>query len=139
MKIDSPHSVGTTAVRGRRRSRAASGNSFVEHLSFDDGVEASGGGAPVAPANPLFALQEVDDPPAERRRAAERRASDILRHLDEIRHALLLGTLSQARLAALARIVRQERQAVDDPRLNEILDEIELRAEVELAKYARES
>ena len=37
-------------------------------------------------------------------------------------------------LADLARTVRDTRAAVDDPRLSGVLDEIELRARVELAK-----
>ncbi|MAF94951.1 MAG: hypothetical protein CMM60_04265 [Rhodospirillaceae bacterium] len=38
----------------------------------------------------------------------------------------------------LARKLRQKRQDSDDPRLNEIIDEIELRAEVEVAKPTRD-
>lgn len=42
-----------------------------------------------------------------------------------------------ARLEALAQLIRAKREQVDDPRLDEILGEIELRAAVELAKLDR--
>jgi hypothetical protein len=38
----------------------------------------------------------------------------------------------------LAQRLRQKRQQSDDPKLNAIIDEIELRAEVEIAKLTRD-
>ncbi len=64
------------------------------------------------------------------------RASDILDRLDELRHGLLMGTLTRRDIEKLAQLVRLRREQVNDPRLTEILDQIELRAEVELAKYS---
>ncbi|MCH9020057.1 MAG: hypothetical protein IIA73_06805 [Proteobacteria bacterium] len=58
----------------------------------------------------------------------------MLDRLDEIRHALLFGAIPRHRLLALQREVREKRVAVADPRLNQLLDEIDLRAAVELAK-----
>ena len=39
--------------------------------------------------------------------------------------------------SAQRQAIRQRRQRSDDPQLNEIMDEIELRAEVEIAKLTR--
>ena len=49
----------------------------------------------------------------------------------------LVGVPLQAQLAQLAQTIRARREEIDDPRLAEILDEIELRAAVELAKFSR--
>ena len=54
--------------------------------------------------------------------------------LDDIRQGLLLGAVPKDKLNILVHAVREKREALDDPRLNTILDEIELRASVELAK-----
>ena len=54
--------------------------------------------------------------------------------LDEIRQGLLVGAIPKSKLAALVEVVREERDQADDPRLSALLDEIELRAAVELAK-----
>lgn len=81
----------------------------------------------------LLALQDVGGP-LERRRRAVSRAGRILDVLDEVKVALLGGELSLADLDRLSRAVREERAATDDPKLEAVLDEIELRAAVELAK-----
>jgi hypothetical protein len=81
----------------------------------------------------LLALQEVDDS-LNGRAKARQRAADILDELDGLRDALLAGTLSRDTIVRLAQLVRSQRPEVSDQRLKDVLDEIELRAEVELAK-----
>ena len=81
----------------------------------------------------LLALQDVGGP-LERKRRAVRRASRILDVLDEVKLALLDGGLSVSQLDRLRRAIRDERGLTDDPKLEELLDQIELRAAVEMAK-----
>ena len=94
----------------------------------------------VAGVESIFAAQTVTDStdPEARRRMAQR-GEEILARLDELRHGLLLGSVSKERLLDIARMVRQKRETGADPRLSAILDEIELRAQVELAKLTRRS
>jgi hypothetical protein len=82
----------------------------------------------------LLALQEVESP-TERRRRSVRRAGRLLDELDKLKVALLGGDLTQAQLDALTRAVKEQRAATDDPKLEGLLDEIETRAAVELAKF----
>ena len=63
---------------------------------------------------------------------------DLLNRLDDLRLAILDGVLSKDKLTELAHNLRQKRQNSDDPKLNEIIDEIELRVEVEVAKLTRD-
>jgi len=81
----------------------------------------------------LMALQEVGGP-LERRRRAVGRASKILEALEDLKLDLLDGRLSPDALETLTRSVREQRAMTDDPRLEGVLDEIETRAAVELAK-----
>jgi hypothetical protein len=81
----------------------------------------------------LLALQEVGGP-LERRRKAVRRAGQILDVLDDVKMALLEGEIPPAALDRLMRAIHQERDRTDDPRLEEVLNEIETRAAVEIAK-----
>ena len=60
----------------------------------------------------------------------------MLDELEQIRLGLLLGAIPRARLEQLAQMVRARREQLDDAKLIAILDEIELRAAVELAKLA---
>jgi hypothetical protein len=81
----------------------------------------------------LLALQDVGGP-LERKRRAVRRAGRILDVLDDIKVALLAGELSSADLDRLGRAVRDERERTEDAALEAVLDEIEVRAAVEMAK-----
>lgn len=81
----------------------------------------------------LLALQEVGGP-LERRRRAVRRAGRILDVLDEVKMALLDGGLPPAALERLMAAICEERGGTEDARLEGLLDEIETRAAVELAK-----
>ena len=62
---------------------------------------------------------------------------DLLDRLEDIRLGILLGHFSKDKLTELAQRLRQKREQSSDHVLSEILVEIELRAEVEIAKYAR--
>jgi hypothetical protein len=97
------------------------------------GVSGAVGVSVVSSLDALIALQEVGGP-LERRRRATRRASYILDALDELKLELLGGGLTATNIEALARAVRDQRALTDDPRLEGVLDEIETRAAVELAK-----
>jgi hypothetical protein len=81
----------------------------------------------------LLALQDVGGP-LERRKRAVRRAGRVLDELETIKLALLDGRVSGADLDRLQRAVREAREQTDDPALETVLDQIELRAAVEIAK-----
>ena len=108
---------------------------------FNKLVETEGAGAPAAVTGTsplsgiesLLSLQEVDEV-TERRTRAKKRASNILDQLDDIRNCLLMGEMPPHQIVALQKRIAQEKVGVDDPRLTAVLEEIELRAEVELAK-----
>jgi hypothetical protein len=86
----------------------------------------------------VLAVQETPD--AAKGRAKQRardRGMKMLDFLEEIRIGLLMGVIPKDRLEQLAQMVRAKREQIDDPKLMAILDEIELRAAVELAKLSR--
>ncbi|MFL2781566.1 MAG: flagellar assembly protein FliX [Rhodospirillales bacterium] len=62
-------------------------------------------------------------------------ATDILDRLDEVQRDILLGNLSKDLLIKLAQQLRSRKKNISDPVLLQIIKDIELRAEVELAKY----
>jgi hypothetical protein len=81
----------------------------------------------------LLAAQEAGDGTQGRSRG-KARAEALLDSLDELRSDILAGGVSPGRLRAIADLVATQRGEVSDPKLAEILDEIDLRAQVELAK-----
>ena len=84
----------------------------------------------------MLAAQEVPDA-TEGRRRGRQRGEDLLDLLDEIRVGLLLGAIPRDQLHRLTTMLQSARGTVGDPRLDDLLDEIELRAAVELAKLTR--
>lgn len=113
--------AGGFRVAGPSAPPAPAQASSVSNVSGVMGVEA------------LLALQDVESA-TERRRRSVGRAGRLLDELDGLKIALLGGELSEAQLDRLSRAVREQRAATDDPKLEAVLDEIETRAAVELAK-----
>ena len=105
----------------------AGGASAASEASVALGVSALGS------LDALIALQEVDGPLGRRRRAIGR-ANRLLDELDDLKLALLDGEVDEGGLRRLSDAVRQQREATSDPRLEALLDQIEARAAVELAK-----
>ena len=87
----------------------------------------------VAGVSALMALQGVEGP-LERRRRAIRRGGGLLDRLDELKLALLSGEPDEGVMDRLGRVMREERPQNDDPGLSALLDQIDLRAAVEMAK-----
>lgn len=136
MKIAGTGPVRTKPVSRRSEARESSEADFAEHLSAGRSATGTSAASQASAIEGLLALQEVDEDGRGRRQAAEH-GEALLDRLDEIREALLTGRLNSATLDRLLVQVRRQRAAFTDPRLSEILDEIELRAAVELAKLGR--
>ncbi len=134
MKIQSGSGVGATTGAGRAQGPAAPGFAPV-----------AGGARETAPAAPagalgavnsldaLLALQEAPGP-MERRKRAVKRATRLLDILDSVTLSMLDGEDGATMLSQLTVVVRESRAETDDPALEGVLDEIETRAAVELAK-----
>ena len=124
-------SVGSTG--GARGSSAAGGARFTLH--------AGAAGAKLehlAPASILGGLEALiaiksEDGTRERKRRSVRRGQSLLDVLDELKIALLSGHLPPEMQMRLSILLREEAPS-GDPRLDAIMDGIELRAAVELAK-----
>lgn len=86
----------------------------------------------------IFAAQLADGvEERERKKKQIKRGFTLLDKLEEIRQALLGGYISVDRLIEISRFVKEQDFGSSDSRLNEIIAEIELRVEVELAKLTK--
>lgn len=135
MRIDGPSTLRPSgSVRRTGKAGSSSESSFSKHL--EEAEESSGlqGASALGAVSCVLDLQEVDDALARAARG-KLRAEDILDKLDDLRLDLLTGSISKTKLERLSAIVGQHRAEVSDPALGQILDEIDLRAQVELAKF----
>lgn len=133
MKITGPNPL---KPAGAARSRATGGSGFAGFLSeAEESAGPSGAGASFAPASVsgLYALQMVEDATTGQSRGRAR-AEEMLEELEQLRRAILLGQVPASALQRLGQLVAERRETVSDPQLAGILDEIDLRAQVELAK-----
>lgn len=86
----------------------------------------------------LLSLQEIPDDELRKRKALAEGA-DTLEALETLRMSLLGGAVPEHLLHRLTQVVALQKEQVDDPKLKSIIEDIELRAAVELAKLERAS
>jgi hypothetical protein len=139
MKVEGPQTPALSRLR-RKTVGGASESDFASALESEMEATSStanlSGTAASAGVGTILSVQEAEafegDAAKER---AKSRAEELLRKLEILRLDLLMGVIPHGHLAGLAQSVKSVRETVFDPRLTEILDEIDLRAQVELAKY----
>lgn len=130
---------GTSPIRSaqpikRAVKSTAAGEGFAKQLDEASAGSAVSETAPLGVVSGILGLQEVDDA-TERAARNKKRADGILDQLEDLRMDLLAGSISREKLMNLVKMVNTRRLEIKDPRLSQILDEIDLRAQVELAKY----
>ncbi|MBR7158088.1 MAG: flagellar assembly protein FliX [Alphaproteobacteria bacterium] len=141
MKVsESGASKGVSQARKSSSVSAGKGTEFASVLAdtISGADEASGISSPsaVGAVDSVFMIQDVGDATEQeaKKRKAIDRGNNLLDRLEEIRRELLSGAISKQRLIELAQMVRTRKESGVPERLEEIISEIELRVEVELAK-----
>ena len=135
MKIQGPDKTKNTAST-KKTAKTAGGNFGV--LLKEGGEEETSATATAHSITKVEALlvAQTSDDPAEQQ-AKERmfnRADRLLDELDTIRLSMLTGSMTVGHMIDLADIVASHKEGVQDPELFAILEEIDLRAQVEIAK-----
>ena len=135
MEVRGSRRVESSSVRRVGKSPASSdGRSFAaEEVAAEKTAAALTGSGPIAAVDTILALQGVEDSADQKRRAVYH-GDEMLKLLDEVRDGLLAGGISRQTLTKLAAATSRRRENFADPKLQSVLDEIELRAMVELAK-----
>jgi len=131
MRIESAARVASPAGPATARSGASSFTVATDAAAAAAQAEA----APPAPSLDAVLLLQEALPPAERRRRAVRRGGSLLALLDELRLSLLSGEPAVALPGRIGALLGERRESSGDHSLDEVLDAVELRAEVEVAKF----
>jgi hypothetical protein len=135
MKIEGPNR--TQGAGATSKKDKVGGNGSFGAMVTGGAQESAGTAAAqsIAGIDTLLALQGAEDPTE---RAAKKRmrvrADGLLSELDKIRMALLTGNLTVGHVLNIADVVALHRERIMDPQLTAILDEIDLRAQIEIAK-----
>jgi hypothetical protein len=136
MRINGPGGAGPAATTQVAARRAAPAGGFAVAAQ----EAAAGSGTPTAlrtvgGIDALLALQGIEDP-ITRRKTAVKRGRMALDALDELKLGLLGGTLEPATMVKLKAAAAFLQDGTGDIGLDAVLADIELRAEVEIAKMA---
>ncbi|MFV1851097.1 MAG: flagellar assembly protein FliX [Thalassospira sp.] len=140
MKVSGSKAAGTSGSSRKKATGGSGGSGFADtmrSLDLSGGASGSGGvhsTGSVSALDALLALQQSGDALDSPKKAAMLRAKSLLEQLEAVRDGLLSGQLSGDRLKQLVGLVDQQREAIDDPELSAVLDEIDMRARIELAK-----
>jgi hypothetical protein len=135
MKVEGPSKT-QGAGGSKKTGRVSSDGSFEDFLAAaPKGTSAAAPTQSIARVDALLSVQAAESP-TERaaRRRMHQRADDILGELDKIRLSLLTGTMTLGQVIDVADVVASHREKVTDPQMTAILDEIDLRAQIEIAK-----
>lgn len=134
-----PTETAKPTTRARKTGSARGGGSTFKVSSVPLEAAASaagsiGGAGPLMPVQAMLALQEAPDATDHASRGLVH-GSELLQLLDQVRIGLLSGGIPRQTLKKLAADLKSRQHETADPRLAQVLGEIELRARVELAKY----
>ena len=121
----------------KKSSSGADFSSYLRETLKSDNAPVSGvGGISVSEA--VFAAQLADNiEEKEKKKKLIKRGNFLIEKLEDIRQALLNGYISMNKLIEISRFVKEQKFDCNDVKLMEIITEIELRVEVELAKLTK--
>jgi len=135
MRIQGPTGTATAAPSANSARRASSGTFSVNEHTESSATKGPSAVRSFGGIDALIALQGVDDP-LERRRQGVKRGRLALDALDELKIGLLGGSLTPATLNKLRSAAAFLKDGSGEVGLDGVLDEIELRVEVEIAKLS---
>lgn len=138
MKIEGPGGPNKTSSAKKATSISGVDAAFFRGLLATDDVDAAPAATPtqqIAHIDSLLAIQGAEDPTERAAQGrAKGRARELLAELDKIRTGMLVGNLTVGHMIDVADVVASHRDKIHDPQLTELLDEVDLRAQVEIAK-----
>jgi Class II flagellar assembly regulator len=132
LEIKGPGRVEASAIKRKVPAGAASGG-FSVSAAPESHAQLVAGPGPIAALDSILMLQGLDDS-MQGKSNGLKHSEQLLDLLDSVRDGLLAGGIPRATLNKLAAAVTRRHEAFADPQLQEVLDQIELRAHVELAK-----
>ncbi len=135
MKIEGPNKTQKTSET-KKKGKVSGGGSFGDLIGAGaPSVGGSNATQSIAHLESLLAVQGTDDPAEKaKRNKMHIRADHLLDQLENLRMALLTGQLTVGHVIDIADVVASHREKISDPEMTALLDEIDLRAQVEIAK-----
>ena len=139
MKIEGPSKTQGAGKSGKAKKTGKTDGTFGDMVA-GAAKQSAGAGATqsIAKVDALLAVQSTESA-TERgaKRRMRERGEKVLRQLDHLRLAILTGNLTLGEVLDVADVVASHRETVSDPGMTAVLDEIDLRAQIEIAKMSK--
>ena len=133
MKVDQTRRNSLAGVKRSSGSRGVESSDFDSLLISEQKIDSVAASNRISSVDAVVALQEITGDNTDER-GAKNRANLILDKLEDIRMGLLVGQIPKSNLEDLSKILIVARENSIDANLLEIIEDIELRAKIELAK-----
>ncbi len=136
MKIQGPSKSEGAGKSDKAKKKGKTDNTFGNMVAgASQGTSQTGATQSIAKVDALLSIQSVENS-TERstKRRMKERGNKVLRQLDHLRLGILTGNMTLGQVVDVADVVASHRENIDDPELTAILDEIDLRAQIEIAK-----
>ena len=131
-----PSPVGSTKSRKKSDATKSSFPNFSEEVSNEEGALEAVDALPNL--NPFLALQEYTDPQQEEKDDLNKASKEILNSLSRIRIKLLSEDLTLDDLKQLKHIIDAQKMTFKTQEIQELYNQIRIKAEIELAKYGQQ-
>lgn len=121
-------------INSAQKKKKSSGSVF----SVASDAEEAGSGVSIGKVNvsSLWTLQTMDDDVTEREKF-QHSCKDVIEELKSLRLGLINNDFSQANISKLTEVLKNSKLEFQDPEMQKLLDDVRLRAEIELAKLER--
>ena len=133
MKVDQTRRNSLAGVKRSSGGRGVASSDFDSLLISEQKIDAIATTNRISSVDAVIGMQEITDDNKDER-GAKNRANLILDKLEDIRMGLLLGEIPKSNLEELSKVLEVARENSVDSKLLEIIDDIELRAKIEIAK-----
>ena len=138
MKITEFSAVRNISSPRRRGKTSETSSNFADFLDVGSADETAHAAqlsdvAGSAAVGNMLVLQEISEEEIERKKLIKK-GKNLIDTLDGLRQQLLIGSVPLSTLHQLKQQLSVQKQMTSDPRLLALIDDIELRAAVELAK-----
>ena len=133
MKVDQTRRNSPASVKRSSGNRGVESSDFDSLLTAEQKIGSVAATNRISSVDSVVALQEITGDNRDEG-GAKSRANLILDKLEDIRMGLLMGQIPKSNLEELSKILIVARENSIDSNLLEVIEDIELRAKIELAK-----
>ena len=133
MKVDQTRRNSLASVKRSSGNRGVESSDFDSLLISEQKIDSVAATNRISSVDAVVGLQEITGDNTDER-GAKNRANLILDKLEDIRMGLLMGQIPKSNLEELSKILIVARENSIDSNLLQVIEDIELRAKIELAK-----